>query len=230
MKTSYLFAAASAVATSAHAFNTSNIEERMVDYFDLTPDKPELNPEITELKEEIQASPKVQTYGYETTSLSDNGLLGYELGLNADLGWLYHLPLYNQDNQIVFRQIGAIFGGGRQYFSITAYFVRVNLYLDLWLSKLTVDNYMAYNIVEKKDFCQSTNWFLDVARASLLVQLDVNECKWGLVGSITDDTSDCEWGTYYIGKPLWDAQPFYEQSRGVIMEGTCEGEVPAYDA
>ena len=170
MKTSYILAAATALATqSTHAFGTSNIEERIVDYFGLTPERPEINPEITELKEEIEASPKVQTYGYETTSLSDNGLLGYELGLNADLGWLYHLPLYNQDNLLVWRQIAAVFGGGRQYFSVTAYFIRVNLYLDLWLSKLTLDNYMAYNIVENKDLCQSTNWFLDVARASLLV-------------------------------------------------------------
>ena len=27
---------------------------------------------------------------------------------------------------------------------------------------------------------------------------DVNECIWGLFGSITSDTEDCAWGTYYI--------------------------------
>ena len=55
------------------------------------------------------------------------------------------------------------------------------------------------------DMCAAGQWLLDVARASLLFQLDVNECIWGLFGSITSDTEDCDWGTYYINQPIWDA-------------------------
>ena len=48
-------------------------------------------------------TPRVETFGYETTNISSNGLVGYDLGLNADLGWSYELPLYNQDQYLVFR-------------------------------------------------------------------------------------------------------------------------------
>ena len=52
------------------------------------------NPEV-DLAGEKAASPRVKTFGYETVNISDNGLVGYELGLNGDIGWSYELPLYN---------------------------------------------------------------------------------------------------------------------------------------
>ena len=66
------------------------------------------------------------------------------------------------------------------------------------VSKITADHYIRYDIVNYGDYCQAGIWLLDILRASLLFQLDVNECVWGLVGSITSDTDDCTWGTYYI--------------------------------
>ena len=47
------------------------------------------------LADEEAASPRVKAFGYETAKLSSNGLVGYEIGLNADIGWNYELPLYN---------------------------------------------------------------------------------------------------------------------------------------
>ena len=77
--------------------------------------------------------------------------------------------------------------------------VRLTLFLDLWVAKVTADSYMRYDVVNhNNDMCASGQWLLDVARASLFFQLDVNECIWGLFGSITSDTEDCSWGTYYI--------------------------------
>lgn len=128
------------------------------------------------------------------------------------------------------RQRASAYGGGRQYFSLTLYFVKLTLYLDLWLSKLTADNYVRYDIVNYGDFCTSGNWLLDVARASLLFQIDVNECVWGLVGSITSDTEDCKWGTYYINQPIWDAKPFMESMGGAIYPSTCPEPIPEYNA
>ena len=176
-------------------------------------------------------TPRVKTFGYETTNISSNGLVGYELGLNADLGWSYELPLYNQDEYLVFRQRASAFGGGRQYISITLYVVRLTLFLDLWLTKVTADSYMRYDIVNHdNDMCAAGQWLLDIARASLLFQLDVNECIWGLFGSITSDTEDCAWGTYYINQPIWDAQPFFEQTSGMLYPNTCDEDIPKYDA
>ena len=195
MKTSLVSAAA--FATSVLAGDPSGLEQMLtqglMSYAGLSEETTSVN-----LANEEHASPRVQAFGYETAALSSNGLVGYELGLNADLGWSYELPLYNQDQYLVSRQRGSIYGGGRQYVSFTVYFVKLTVFLDLWLSKFTIDNYLRYDVVNYGDFCNATQWFLDVIRASLLFQLDVNECTWGLIGSITADTEDCEWGTYYI--------------------------------
>ena len=78
------------------------------------------------------------------------------------------MPLYNEDEYLVTRQRVSAFGGGRQFVSLTFFFAKVTLYLDLWLSKITVDNYMRYDIVNYRDYCTAGQWFLDVARASVL--------------------------------------------------------------
>ena len=53
------------------------------------------------------------------------------------------------------RQRGGIYGGGRQYFSVTLYFIKLTVFLDLWLSKLTADSYLRYDVVNYGDFCYS---------------------------------------------------------------------------
>ena len=174
-------------------------------------------------------SPRVMAFGYETASSTSNGLLGYELGLNMDLGWSYELPLYNQDEYLVFRQRGAVYAGGRNYFSFTLYAVRLYIFLDLWLGKATAENYLRYDVVNYGDFCNAAQYLIDLARASLLFQIDVNECVWGLIGSLTSDTQDCEWGTYYINQPLIDYQPFKEQMKGELLGNSCGGPIPQYD-
>ena len=54
-------------------------------------------------EEQMKSSPKVEAFGYERGIYSKNGLLGTDFGVNADLGWNYELPLYNQDENLVFR-------------------------------------------------------------------------------------------------------------------------------
>ena len=77
----------------------SILTDRVVDYFGLTKGMPELQ----EVKEDVSESPRVKTFGFEASNYSDNLLIGYELGINADIGWSYELPLYNQDEYLVFR-------------------------------------------------------------------------------------------------------------------------------
>lgn len=103
------------------------------------------------------------------------------------------------------------------------------MFFDLWGAKYTVmDNYMRYDVVNYGDYCQAAQWFLELARFQTFLQMDVNECLYGLIGSITDDTNDCEWATYYINHPLFDVN-FYDYNRqGEWMTSNC-GEVPNYD-
>lgn len=118
--------------------------------------------------------------------------------MNADIGWNYELPLYNQDENLVFRQRFGVYGGGRQWVTFTLYFIRITVYADVWLTRFMMDSYQRIDIINYKNFCVAGSWLLDVLRFSLLYQIDVNECVWGLVGAITNDSEDCEWGTYYI--------------------------------
>jgi len=126
------------------------LTDRLINYVGLSEETA-----AADLLDEKTSSPVVKTFGFESSSLSDNGLIGYELGLNADIGWNYELPLYNQDQFLVFRQRAAAFGGGRQYVSLTFYFFKLTLFLDLWLSKFTADSYMRYDIVNYGDYCNA---------------------------------------------------------------------------
>jgi len=96
MKNSFLVAAALA---STMVVADSGLEKMftqgLMNYVGLTPGS------VADADKVIMAdeadTPKVKTYGYETASYSSNALVGYEIGLNGDLGWNYELPLYNQD-------------------------------------------------------------------------------------------------------------------------------------
>ena len=223
MKNSFLFATSLIASICAAEYGIEQvITEKILDYAGL-------NSEVTsvDLAGEQTIAPRVKSFGYENTNMSSNGLIGYELGLNADIGWNYELPLYNQDEFLVFRQRAGIYGGGRQFFTITLYVIKLTVFVDIWLSKVTFDNYLRYNITKYSDPCAAGNWFLDVARVSYRFELDVNECVWGLIGSLTNNTQDCEWGTYYIDKPLFNFQPFLETKTGSVYS-TCDGEIPVY--
>ena len=47
--------------------------------------------------------PEVQAFGYNANLMTDDNLFGLDLGLNIDLGLNYELPLYNQDQYLVWR-------------------------------------------------------------------------------------------------------------------------------
>ena len=127
------------------------------------------------------------------------------------------------------RQKVAVYAGGRQYLQLTLYAFRFYVFLDLWLGKGSVDSYLRYDIVNYGDFCLAGSWMLDLLRASLLFQIDVNECVWGLIGSLTDDTQDCSWGTYYINQPFLDFQPIHKSLTGQVVN-TCKEPIPIYNS
>ena len=80
-----------AVAEESNQDFTKLITERLMDYAGLSVDTTSVD-----LAGDAESkSPRVMAFGYETASATTNGLLGYELGLNMDLGWSYELPLYN---------------------------------------------------------------------------------------------------------------------------------------
>ena len=66
-----------------------------------------------------------------------------------------------------------------------------------------LDNYMRYDVIDYGDFCIGTEWTLAVGYVAAYIQLNVNECVFGIIGSILGYKNTCDWGTYYIQHPLW---------------------------
>jgi len=166
MKNAVLSAAALTFSTaSAEGTDFAKlITDRLVDYAGLNEETPVVDLAANDESE----TPRVMAFGYETRSMSSNGLVGYELGLNMDIGWSYELPLYNEDEYLVFRQRGSLFAGGRQFVSFTFYAARLYIFLDLWVAKATLENYLRYDIVNYGSFCNAAQYLIDLARASLL--------------------------------------------------------------
>lgn len=221
--------AAAALATSAFAGNalTDHVHNRVFDYFGLTKEMPQEQKEMHELVKSVKDKPDVQMYGTNWVEVIDDDghiMLGYEL--NADVGYQTHYPMYAENDNVIARQRISAVAGGRQEFYVQFYLYRINLYFDTFLAKLTLDNYLSYDAVNREEFCYAGNWFLDIARMSLLLQVDVKSCKHGVLGFISDEISGCGWDTYYIMKPLWD-KLLNDTERGELY-GTCEGDIKPY--
>ena len=194
-------------------------------------------PEEFNLESPTKDYPKVKAFGWDSSKdlsgtplYSTDGNWGMDVGVNIDTGLYYELPVYNQNNYLVFRQRIGAYAGGRQYVSfLLGNIFRLTFFLDLWITKVTFfDNYLRVDIVNYNDFCDAMQYLIDVLRFQLLFQLDVNECLWGLVGSLTNSTQDCEWSTYYTNHPILDWNPSYEGLQGYMFPNKC-GDVPRYD-
>jgi len=153
-----------------------------------------------------------------------------DFGVNVDAGLFYELPVYNQDNYLVLRQRMGTYAGGRQYVSfLLGNIIRLTFFFDVWFSKVTFfDNYLRFDVINYNDFCDAMQWIIDVLKFSLLFQLDVNECMWGLVGELTDSTQDCEWSTYFINHPILNWNMSLDNLQGWMFPNNC-GDVPRWD-
>ena len=179
--------------------------------------------------------PQVQAFGYDAIASTDDGMWGIELGLNIDIGAGYELPLYNQDQFLIWRVLLNGYFGGRTYVTINLYWIKFHGFFDLWGAKVMFfDNYMRYDIVNYKDFCDTAGWLAEVARFMIFLQIDVNECLFGLIGAFTDDVEDCDWSTYYINHPLLNVDIWPEgEWEGRYWDEGCDyddGNIKPYDA
>ena len=125
--------------------------------------------------------------------MSSSGNWGYDLGLNFDVGFNYNLPMYNQDQYLVLRQLFHVYVGGRNYVNFYLGYINIKLFLDVWGANMTADNYLRYDIIDYGDFCQTAQWNLLVAKIQTYFEIDVNECLYGIIGSLTGYSNDCYW-------------------------------------
>ena len=84
----------SATAQADETHVNSDLSEKLMlnfmDYAGLSPASPKVD-----LAGEESMKPQVLAFGFEKADSTENGLVGYEVGLNFDLGWSYELPMYN---------------------------------------------------------------------------------------------------------------------------------------
>ena len=115
---------------------------------------------------------------------SADGWFGLDFAVNFDIGVNWEAPLYNDNENLVFRVRPAAFVGGRQWVMFQIWYWKFWVFFDVMPVKMTFfDWYMMVNIVEYKDFCTAAMWELDITRFQLFLEVDVNECNWGLIGA-----------------------------------------------
>ena len=206
------------------------LHEKVFNAVGLTPEEPHHVKEMNQLVNSVKDTPNVSMYGDWELNCIDDDVdcdIAYFWRWNADVGYGTHYPMYADGDNIVARHRLSALAGGRQEFYFQFYVYRINLYLDTYLANLTFDNFMQYDVVNREGFCYAGNWFLDIARIALLLQVDVKQCKHGVLGYLDSDVNEeCSWVTYYIMKPLWQKM-LNDTERGELY-GTCEDEIAAY--
>ena len=136
--------------------------------------------------------------------------------------------MYNQDQYLVLRQLVHAYVGGRNYLNLNLGYLKIKLFLDIWGAKMTADNYMRYDIIDYGDFCQGAQWSMQVGKIQTYFEIDVNECLYGIIGSLTGYKNDCTWMTYYINHPMNDFNLSKYQKQGILMKGSCQDGIPDY--
>ena len=139
--------------------------------------------------------------------------------------------MYNMDQYLINRLRFNLFAGGRNYFTIYLKEIKLIFFLDVWGAKWTFfDNYLRYDIINYGDFCNAAQWFLEIARVQFFMEVDVNECLYGLFGTLDENETaeECDWATYYIDHPFWDLDLWDESFRGDLLANDC-GNIPWYN-
>mmetsp|Transcript_11542 Transcript_11542/g.14536 ORF Transcript_11542/g.14536 Transcript_11542/m.14536 type:complete len:80 (+) Transcript_11542:437-676(+) len=75
-------------------------------------------------------------------------------------------------------------------------------------------------------------FFNDILRAQFYLQLDYQDCKYGILGlTAQSDHAECEWQTYYVNKPIVDILIASESESEIYRSTGCGATViPRYDA
>ena len=106
--------------SSTALMETNNIDNtylgKALKFVGLTKDHDKINVESP-----TKNTPKVQAFGWDSTLDTDvndalyssDGNWGMDIGVNIDIGAYYELPVYNQNNYLVFRQRLGVYAGGR---------------------------------------------------------------------------------------------------------------------
>ena len=144
-----------------------------------------------EARKEI--SPRVKTLGYDYSypeTIATDTYYSVQSRASFDIGGKYEAPIYSHEQYYIGRQRASLFIGGRQSVSFTFFLVRINFYFDLWPAKLTLENYIDKDLLGNGNYCWLGSRFFDTLRFLLYVQLDYQDCAYGILGVLLDSTNE----------------------------------------
>ena len=157
-------------------------------------------------KEEVLfEKPNVKNFGYNI-SMSSGGF-GYDGKISFDLGGGYKLPFYSQNQYLVQGLNFQAILGGTSWVTLTLWYLRLNLYLDLDIAQATLSNEVLFDVVGYSEVCAQSSFNTDFARVTLTTRIDVYECDQGILSGILywgKTSAFCQWRDNYINYPLFD--------------------------
>jgi hypothetical protein len=137
--------------------------------------------------------------------IDNGGDIGIQFEGDYDLGVGYKMPWYAEENELVMRLKPYFKLGGIVHIAFFLYFMRIHLWNDLIGSELFLfDLASSINIVEYNKFCWGITSENYNFRLVTHIQVDFNECMFGMFGVFINDAIDCEWKQYWIDVPLFN--------------------------
>ena len=120
------------------------------------------------------------------------GDIGFIIEADYDLGFGYKMPWFTQVQYLVAQWRPYFKLGGIFHTAFHLYFMRVHIWHDLIGSELTLANFEAQaDIMTYSTFCYSITAENQNLRLITQIEIDFNECMFGLFGVFLDDAVDC---------------------------------------
>jgi hypothetical protein len=133
--------------------------------------------------------------------------IGFDLGLSMDYSVGYTLPLYNENQYLVWEQKPKTQFGGKSYLTIGFLIFKVTIFADVIGGKGTVSLKEKLDYVAYDELCYSAEYLIETLKVVFTANLDVNECSFGLIGLLWGSFRECEWKNYYVDYPLYTVNP-----------------------
>ena len=113
------------------------------------------------------------------------------------------MPWYSEEDDLVVRFKPYFKLGGIFHTAFHLYFMRFHIWNDFIGSELVLADFAGFvDIMTYRQFCFDITAENYNMRMITHVQIDFNECMFGMFGIFINDLIDCEWRQYWIDVPL----------------------------
>ena len=102
------------------------------------------------------------------------------------------------------------------------YYFRVHTWVDIVGNELTLFDWKTkMDVVQYRQVCTSAEARQETAKLRSNIQIDFNECLFGILGITVGDAIDCEWQEYYLDTPIFDEGLYNLDKQWTFWEERC---------